>query len=252
MAFLGDIGKIFLGGASTRDVARTGAALLGRNPMEAQIIGNLAGTIAEDISKAGNKGETTTTQTVQSAQAGPSYGPAQNVEIDFSGRGDMGGIMPAMYRPPSIPMQPAMYQQANVIPFAPAVGGAVAGAAAAIVDTIFDYVTNTEKKMIITRKLQRDTKELMELFNNDMDAVAIQLTKLKKKEYDSGKVLKILMHKFTNQGPYVTKAAVRKTRKTVRKLDALCRLQNEICKPTTRTRRAPVRRASAMAKASVR
>lgn len=252
MAFLGDIGKVFFGGASTADVVRTGATALGYNPIAAQAAGAFAGTIAEDISKAGNKGETTTTQTVQSAQAGPSYGPAQNVEIDFSGRGDMGGIMPAMYRPQGMQMAQPMYQNANVIPFAPAVGGVVVGAGAAIVDTIFDYLTNTEKKMIITRKLQRDTKELMELFGNDMDAVAIQLTKLKKKEYDSGKVLKILMHKFTNQGPYVTKAAVRKTRKTVRKLDSLTRLHNEICKPATRTRRAPARRTTAMAKASVR
>ena len=252
MAFLGDIGKIFFGGASTADVARTAAVAYGADPMTAAAIGMGAGTIAEDISKASNKGETTTTQTVQSAQAGPSYGPTQNVEIDFSGRGDMGGMMPASYMGMAMDPRDAMIRRANVVPFAPAVGGAVIGAGAALVDTIFDYLTNTEKKMIITRKLQRDTKELMELFNNDMDAVAIQLTKLKKKEYDSGKVLKILMHKFTNQGPYVTKAAVRKTRKTVRKLDSLTRLHNEICKSTTRTRRAPVRRASAMAKASVR
>jgi hypothetical protein len=252
MAFLGDIGKVFFGGASTADVARTTAIAYGADPLTAAAIGMGAGTIAEDISKAGNKGETTTTQTIQSAQAGPSYGPAQNVEIDFSGRGDMGGIMPARFQVPSgvTPFMPA--QNANVMKFAPAVGGAVVGAGAAIVDTIFDYLTGTEKKMIITRKLQRDTKELMELFNNDMDAVAMQLTKLKKKEYDSGKVLKILMHKFTNQGPYVTKAAVRKTRKTVRKLDSLTRLHNEICKSTTRTRRAPARRTTAMAKASVR
>ena len=252
MAFLGDIGKVFFGGASTADVVRTGATALGYNPVAAQAAGALAGTIAEDISKAGNKGETTTTQTVQSSQAGPSFGPAQNVEIDFSGRGDMGGVMPANYMRMAMDPRDAMVQRANVMQYAPAVGGAVIGAGAALVDTIFDYLTGTEKKMIITRKLQRDTKELMELFGNDMDAVAMQLTKLKKKEYDSGKVLKILMHKFTNQGPYVTKAAVRKTRKTVRKLDSLTRLHNEICKPTTRTRRAPVRRASAMAKASLR
>ena len=252
MAFLGDIGKIFFGGASTADVAQTAAIAYGLDPVTAQAIGKGAGTIAEDISKAGNKGETTTTQTVQSAQAGPIAGPAQNVEIDFSGRGDMGGMMPAMYRPPSLGMaqMPNPMVQQAYLPQAAA--GAVIGAGAAIVDMIFDYVTGTEKKMIITRKLQRDTKELMELFNNDMDAVAMQLTRLKGKEYDSGKVLRILMHKFTNQGPYVTKAAVRKTRKTVRKLDSLTRLHNEICKPTTRTRRAPARRTTAMAKASVR
>lgn len=252
MAFLGDIGKVFFGGASTAEVVGAGVSAYTGNPVYGKIAGSAAGTIAEDISKAGNKGETTQTQTVQSAQAGPSYGPAQNVEIDFSGRGDMGGIMPAMYQVPTN-MQGRILSEPSFVPaYAPAVGGAVIGAGAAIIDTIFDYLTGTEKKMIITRKLQRDTKELMELFGNDMDAVAMQLTKLKKKEYDSGKVLKILMHKFTNQGPYVTKAAVRKTRKTVRKLDSLTRLHNEICKSTTRTRRAPARRTTAMAKASVR
>ena len=252
MAFLGDFGKIFLGGASTAQVVNAGVTAYTGNPMAGAVAGQAAGTIAEDISKAGNKGETTTTQTVQSAQGGGGYAPAQNVEIDFSGRGDMGGIMPATFQVPTN-MQGRLLGGPSIVPaYAPAVGGAVIGAGAAIVDTIFDYLTGTEKKMIITRKLQRDTKELMDLFNNDMDAVAMQLTKLKKKEYDSGKVLKILMHKFTNQGPYVTKAAVRKTRKTVRKLDSLTRLHNEICKPTTRARRAPVRRASAMAKASVK
>lgn len=252
MAILGDFGKIFFGGKSTAEVVNQGVTAYTGNPLYGQIAGGAAGTISEDISKAFNKGETTQTQTVQSAQGGASYGPAQNVEIDFSGRGDMGGFMPAMFQIPSSMigkpgggiMQQAFLPQAAT--------GAVVGAGAAIFDYIFDYVTGTEKKMIITRKLQRDTIKLMELYNNDMDAVAMQLTKLKKKEYDSGKVLKILMHKFTNQGPYVTKAAVRKTRKTVRKLDSLTRLHNEICKSTTRTRRAPARRTTAMAKASVR
>ena len=135
--------------------------------------------------------------------------------------------------------------------FAPAVGIGVGAAAGLATEFIMDLFTGEQKKMIITRKLRRDTEKLMELFNNDMDAVARELSKIKGKAYASGKVLKILMHKFTNQGPYVTKAAVRKTRKTVRKLDSLTRLHNEICKPTTRRRATTTRRrTSAMAKAS--
>jgi len=250
MAFLGDIGKIFFGGASTADVVGAGVTAYTGNPVYGKIAGSAAGTIAEDISKAGNKGETTTTQTVQSAQAGPSIGPAQNVEIDFSGMPDMGGFMPANFTGfPQLPttMQPPMVQKANVLKFAPAVGGAVAGF---VGDMIFDFITGTEKKLIITRKLRRDTEKLMELLNNDMDEVARVLTDTKKKAFDSGTVLKILMHKFTNQGPYVTKAAVRKTRKTVRKLASLQRLHNEICGTKAPARRRTTRRTSAMAKAS--
>ena len=251
MAIFGDIGKIFFGGRSTADVVSAGVTGLTGNPLLGNIAGGAAGVISEDISKAGRKGETTTTQTVQSAQGGPSYGPAQNVEIDFSGRGDMGGIMPTNFQVPFYPTQMPPIQQANVIPFAPAVGGAVAGAAAGAAELIFDLFTGEPKKMIITRKLRRDTEKLMELLNNDMDAVAKVLTDTKGKAFDSGKVLRILTHKFTNQGPYVTKAAVRKTRKTVRKLDSLNRLYAEVCKAPTRARRAPARRrTSAMAKAS--
>ena len=250
MAFLGDIGKVFFGGASTKDVVQTGALLSGASLPTAMALGSGAGMIAEDISKLGNRGETTTTQTVQSAQAGMPHGPAQNIEIDFSGRGDMGSMMPAMYRPmPGFtpPMPQPMMQQANVLKFAPAVGGAVAGF---VGDMIFDFITGTEKKLIITRKLKRDTEKLMELLNNDMDEVARVLTDTKKKAFDSGTVLKILMHKFTNQGPYVTKAAVRKTRKTVRKLETLKKLHADVCGRATPARRRTTRRTSAMAKAS--
>ena len=158
--------------------------------------------------------------------------------------------MAANFQVPPVPMPQMpnpMLQQANVLKFAPAVGGAVAGFAA---DFITDLFTGEQKKMIITKKLKRDTEELMELFNNDMREVALRLTKLKGKQYTEENVLKILLHKFTNQGPYVTKAAVRKTRKTVRKLDTLKRLHADICGRATPVRRRTTRRTSAMAKAS--
>jgi len=216
------------------------------------IIGEkVGGTFTEELSRRTDTRETTQPTTIPS-DMGPVFGgPAQNVEIDLSGRPDTGAIMPASFRIPNLLFdgygQQPMVQQA----FAPAVTYGVGAAAGLAADFIVDLFTGEQKKMIITRKLRRDTEKLMELFNNDMDAVARELSKIKGKSYDSGKVLKILMHKFTNQGPYVTKAAVRKTRKTVRKLDSLTRLHNEICKPTTRRRATTTRRrTSAMAKAS--
>ena len=249
MAFLGDFGKVFLGGATTGQVAGALGSAFGLNPVAAGIAGAAAQTVADDISVRGSDSETTQTQTVQSSQGPVGMGPANNIEIDFMGRGDMGGFMPATFTPPpnfqSLPQFPPV-QQANVLKFAPAVGGAVAGFAA---DFITDLFTGEQKKMIITRKLKRDTEDLMELFNNDMRQVALKLSELKKKQYTEENVLKILLHKFTNQGPYVTKAAVRKTRKTIRKLDTLTRLHNAICKAPTR-RRTTSTRARAMAKAS--
>lgn len=211
----------------------------------------VGGTFTEELSRRTDTRETTQPQTIPSDMGPVLGGPAQNVEIDLSGRPDTGAIMPASFQVPSIFSQMGQQQPMVQQAFAPAVSYGVGAAAGLAADFIVDLFTGEQKKMIITRKLRRDTEKLMELFNNDMDAVARELSKIKGKAYDSGKVLKILMHKFTNQGPYVTKAAVRKTRKTVRKLDSLTRLHNEICKPTTRRRATTTRRrTSAMAKAS--
>lgn len=250
MAFLGDIGKVFFGGASTKDVVQTTALMSGASLPTAVALGTGAGMIAEDISRMPRQAETTQTQTVQSAM-GPVNGmPASAVEFNPIGTQDTGGIVQAMYRPPSMPMAQPMYNAGITPAFAPAVGGAVGAAAGLAADFIFDMLTAEPKKMIITRKLKRETEDLMEYFQNDMEAVAVQLSKLKKKQYNADNVLKILMHKFTNQGPYVTKAAVRKTRKTIRKLDTLKNLHAQICGRPTPARRRTTRRTSAMAKAS--
>ena len=245
MAFLGDIGKIFFGGASTQDVVQTSALMAGTSLPTAVALGKGAGMIAEDISRIPRQSEPTQTTTVQSAQGPTMVQPAMAVEFNPIGTQDTGGVMPAMYRPPMPPSQPSMMggvQQANVLKFAPAVGGAVVGFAA---DFITDLLTGEQKKMIITRKLKRETEDLMEIFQNDMRQVALQLSKMKGKQYTEENVLKILLHKFTNQGPYVTKAAVRKTRKTVRKLDTLKKLHADICgRATPARRRAAPRRAA--------
>ena len=52
----------------------------------------------------------------------------------------------------------------------------------------------------------------------------------------------ILTKRMRNDGPYVTKAAVRKTRQTVRKMKNLCDMYEDL-RPAAR-RRAPARKAS--------
>jgi hypothetical protein len=211
----------------------------------------IGGTFTEQLSKNTRDIDTTQTQTVQSSQGPVMAGPAQAVEIDFGGVMDGGGFMPANFQVPPLGMtmdpRDALYQQA-FLP-APAVGVGVASGL--IADFVIDLFTGETKKLIITKKLKRLTEDLMELQGNDMGMVADQLTKRYKRRFNAENVLKILTHKFTNQGPYVTKAAVRKTRRTVRKLETLNRLYADVCKPATRTRRRATTtraRASAMAK----
>ena len=216
-------------------------------PLGGAVLGD---TISEELSRSSRQPETTTTMTVPS-DMGPQMpmGPAQNIEIDF--RGDTDVPMYTTTQMGNNPfIQPASFQQANVIPFVKPGIGAVGTAIGAGTALIMDLFTGQPTKLIITRKLQRDAKMAAEFYMNDLDMVAEYLSRTKGKRFTEDIVVDILLKKFTNQGPYVTKAAVRKTRSTIKKLNTLCKLEAEICKPR---RRAPARRtASAKAMASVK
>lgn len=119
-------------------------------------------------------------------------------------------------------------------------GGAAGagGAAVAIVDYITDFFGNT-KKLVITRKMQREVKELYMYMNADLNAVAAAYSQYKGMNFTAAMIQKILLKRFRNDGPYVTKAAIRKTRSTVRKLERLEMLKKQITgKPATTRRRA--------------
>ena len=216
-------------------------------PLGGAVLGD---TISEELSRGARPPEPTTMATVPS-DMGPQMpmGPAQNIEIDF--RGDTDVPMYTTTQMGNNPfIQPASFQQANVIPFVKPGIGAIGTAIGAGTALIMDLFTGQPTKLIITRKLQRDAKMAAEFYMNDLDMVAEYLSRTKGKRFTEDIVVDILLKKFTNQGPYVTKAAVRKTRSTIKKLNTLSKLEAEICKPR---RRAPARRtASAKAMASVK
>ena len=121
----------------------------------------------------------------------------------------------------------------------PGVGGALTGIGASLgFDTVVDMFGN-EKKLVITRKLQRDVKKVFMLAAGDIGFVSANSMMLFGKQLSEDQILMILFKTFKNQGPYVTKAAVRKTRATIRKMETLCDLKDRLCPPK---RRAPARR----------
>jgi len=119
-----------------------------------------------------------------------------------------------------------------------AVGYGLAGAG---VSMIMDAFGNP-KRFIITRKMQREVKELFAYAGGDMNAVAQIYSQFKGMNYSAEMILQIMLKKFRNDGPYVTKAAVRKTRSTIRKMSRLNQLYADItpkARPAAR-RRAPI------------
>lgn len=108
--------------------------------------------------------------------------------------------------------------------------GAV-GAAAPVVMDMFGQ----PKKLRVTRKLKSQVRQAVDLVGIEGAAQAMGV--------DVQTVMYILTKKMRNDGPYVTKAAVRKTRQTVRKMKNLCDMYDDL-RPAAK-RRAPARRMAA-------
>jgi len=121
----------------------------------------------------------------------------------------------------------------------PGVGGLIGGlGAGAIVDVFIDQF-GQQKKLVITRKMQRDVKKLFMMSGGDFNMTAELYRMATGRQITGEQVVKIITKTFKNQGPYVTKAAVRKTRSTIRKMETLCDLKDRLAPPK---RRAPARR----------
>jgi hypothetical protein len=154
-----------------------------------------------------------------------------------------GGIVPAVYRVPSVPQRMGT-TPANL----PAIVGAgrgmvqggrgimnmlgLAGGAITVAPIILDPITGQEKKLRVTRRLKRQVKEAVQMFG--IEFVAEQMGT------DVEVIVYILTKRMRNDGPFVTKAAVRKTRATVRKMKSLCDMYDDL-RPAAR-RRAPARK----------
>jgi hypothetical protein len=241
MAIFGDVGK-FLGLGTAKQTLAAGAQGALRGALLGQpFMGGAAGALTAGT----QQGQATA---VSVTETPPRETQFSGETVISSDRGVMApslvpGVSPVSYagRPPTRPDM-GMVSPAAV----PAIiGGGVAvsrgmlgaflsGAAAGITaPTIIDPFTGQEKKLRVTRKLRSQVKRAVEMFG--VDQVANQMG------VDVEVIFYILTKRMRNDGPYVTKAAVRKTRQTVRKMKHLCDMYDDLRPPA---RRAPARRAT--------
>ena len=230
MAFLGDFGKIFLGGSTTADVGGAIGGVFGQEKLgrtiggtAAQVVGGLGGTqqgqsVAVSQATQTTPQETQASGTVMQGNVGGTYFPSGPLQ--------------------QAPMQAGFGLAAPITQlarkFAPEIitglgFGAVGAAAPMILDRFGE-----PKKLRVTRKMQRTVKQVVDEFGIQG---AMELTGL-----DQNTIMFIYTKKFRNDGPYVTKAAVRKTRQTVRKMKNLCDMYDDL-RPAAK-RRAPARSTS--------
>jgi hypothetical protein len=102
-------------------------------------------------------------------------------------------------------------------------GGLFGFGAGVAAPMIFDALTGTTKKLRVTRKLKSDTKRAVELLGIEVVAERMQI--------GIEGVMYILNRKMRNDGPMVTKAALRKTRTTIRKMKGVCDLYDPYDQP---------------------
>ena len=240
MAFLGDFGKIFLGGSSTGEVARSSAELLGvTNPNTLNVIeksaqksgdfiSNLDGGNQVDVSRGPSgvdSGATLQPVSRTGQLSGGNFGPTMGGRTNdafvggFGIPGVIGQIGRQLFKSPG--------------------SSALTGFGLGEVIDIFTDQFGNQKKLVITRKMQRDVKKLFMMSGGDFNMTAELYRMATGRQITGEQVVKIITKTFKNQGPYVTKAAVRKTRSTIRKMETLCDLKDRLCPPK---RRAPARR----------
>jgi hypothetical protein len=97
----------------------------------------------------------------------------------------------------------------------------------------------------ITRKMKSDVRRIYMMAGMNPDVTAQILNNMgtyPRMNFNASLVFFILTKRFRNDGPVVTKAAVRKTKSTLRRMKGVVDMYNNVCKPTTR--RAPARRAA--------
>lgn len=239
MAFLGDIGKV-LGLGTTGEVAASTAQVFGvTNPETLNVIEKSTQKGADYLSGLGEGGIGVD---ISAPPAGVDSAATLTNLSQTSGfsntmtAGGGGAVNPAFVGGFGLP---GIVGQLGKSLFKSPGSSALTGfGVGQIVDFFVDEM-GQQKKLVITRKMQRDVKKLFMMSGGDFNMTAELYRMATGRQITPEQVVKIITKTFKNQGPYVTKAAVRKTRSTIRKMETLCDLKDRLCPPK---RRAPARR----------
>lgn len=240
MSWLSDLTRTFTGQGVGANIGQgIGYVVSGGNPAAAAAGARVGDTLSSAIDRDGSEGQATARSINQNLPA--ESGASGNMMINPYA-GDAGTMGQQAFIGPALTAfgRGALQQGSRMLTPTNIGTGVGLGLAGAGVQTIIDAFGNP-KRFIITRKMQREVKELFMYAGGDMNAVAQIYSQFKGMNYSAEMILQIMLKKFRNDGPYVTKAAVRKTRSTVRKMQRLNQLYADItpkARPATRRRAA--------------
>jgi len=108
------------------------------------------------------------------------------------------------------------------------------GSGGALIGSMFG---GQPSQMRITRKMKSQARMIVNMTGGNLSAAADILG------IDQNTLIMILLKRFRNDGPVVTKAALRKTKQTVRRLKSMCDMYDSL-RPSATRRRTPMKRAT--------
>jgi len=100
------------------------------------------------------------------------------------------------------------------------------------------------RQVRITRKTKRLAQQAYQLSFGDLSSATALFAQLSGMSVNEMQFVQILTKRFRNDGPVITKAAVRKTRSTLRKMKNMCDMYNSVAKAPARRRASPMKRAT--------
>jgi len=123
--------------------------------------------------------------------------------------------------------------------------GGISGAIGTAVGTGLSLLDGSGRPLRITRKMKRLAQQAYQLAGMDLGTATNLFAQLSGVSVDERTFVLILTKRFRNDGPVVTKAALRKTKTTIRRLKNMCDMYDSLRPRATARRRAtPMRRAT--------
>ena len=101
-----------------------------------------------------------------------------------------------------------------------------------------------QRPLRVTRKMKRLAQQAYQLAMMDLSTATSLFAQLSGVQVDERTFVLILTKRFRNDGPVVTKAALRKTKTTIRRLKNMCDMYDSLRPRATARRRAPMKRAT--------
>lgn len=224
------------GGQSVGEVGgRTLGTIIG-GPVGGEFGARIGGAVTEELSERSNIGQAVAVSQEKTAPKETSTSGSTDQQNLYAQPTRNPNIINAGFTPVSMiapPLVPRSQMMPNVTR-TKGVAGFIAGAAVAAAPMIIDLITGEPKKLVVTRKLKSQVRRSVDLMGLEATAEGMGV--------DVSVVNFILLKKLRNDGAYVTRAAVRKTSATLRKMKRLCDMYDDL-RPAAK-RRAPMRKSS--------